>query len=262
MEIRATAVCACPVPNFDPDMPSFFEALDETGRAVGTLTIFSPAPDAGEITAFVQPGHRRQGVFRALLSASAEALGRSGYGRVLLVCSGDGAEGQAVAAHWGLALDHAEYFMVWKGPLPDAAPLELGPAAEADVPALVELTMDAFQDDRDQALQFVQTGLPLCRVARRDGQIVAAANVQEGEVLSIYGVAVPAALRGQGLGKALMAALLQSLSAGHPDRQITLEVDSLNARALALYQSCGFVTARREDYYAASLAEIRARCAR
>ena len=249
MEIRATTVLSCPVPNYAPDMPSFLEALDGDGRVAGTLTIFAPTPDTGELTAFVQPKYRRQGVFTALLARAEAVLRRNGYTRALLVCSGDSADGQAVAAHWGLALEHAESFMVWKGPLPDCAPLELRPATEADVPALVELYTVAFHDGRDQALRFVRNGLDLYRVASRDGRLLGAANVQDGDVLGIYGVAVPPALQGQGYGKALMTALLRELSASWPDKRITLEVDSGNSRALGLYESCGFVTARREDYF-------------
>lgn len=253
MEIRATCVLSRPVSNDIPDMPSFFEALDARGCAVGTLTVFAPTPDVGEITAFVQPTHRRQGVFRALLSAAKSALARGGYQRILFVCSGDSAEGQAVAAHWGLGLDHAEYFMVWKGPLPECPPLELRPAVRADLPALVELYTGAFHDSRDQALHFVENSLADYRVALRDGRLAGAASVQDGESLSIYGVAVPSALQGRGVGKSLMAALLRSLLAGRPGKQITLEVDSTNGRALRLYRTCGFVTARREDYFQQSL---------
>lgn len=254
MEIRATTLLSSPVPNDALDMPSFFEGLDESGRVIGTLTIFAPTPDTGEITAFVPPDCRRQGVFTALLAEAEAVLRRHGYTRILFVCSGDSADGQAVAAHWALPLDHAEFFMVWNGSLPDCPPLDLRPATKAHISDLASLYMDTFHDSRDQALRFVETNLDLYRIAYRDGQLVGAANVQEGEVLGIYGVAIPSALQGQGFGKALMAALLRALPAQAPGKQITLEVDSTNHRAFRLYQSCGFIPVRREDYFLRLLA--------
>jgi ribosomal-protein-alanine N-acetyltransferase len=78
------------------------------------------------------------------------------------------------------------------------------------------------------------------------GFVLARLAAGEGEILT---VAVARTHRGQGLGHALMDAVLRKLH-GERAEELFLEVDETNAPAIALYKRLGFnEVARRPGYY-------------
>lgn len=240
--------------NFFPKMPTLFQALDGAAP-VGSLTVFAPTARTAELTAAVIPSKRHQGVFRALLNTATRNLKGLGYQELLFVCSSDNAEAQAVAAHWGLSLEHSEYLMDWSGDIPACPRALLSHAVrEEDISALSILCADAFGETPEESEHLFRQDLSTGRFFPLEKGLSACASCREGEGgLSIYGVVVPPSLRGQGWGKALMAALLKEISETFPGRPVVLEVSSTNLPALALYRSCGFTVRRRTDYYSQSL---------
>lgn len=87
-------------------------------------------------------------------------------------------------------------------------------------------------------------------VVESGGEIAAYAVVQEVlDEASLLNIAVDAPWQGQGLGRALLTFLL-ARAREHGMRQMFLEVRESNARAIALYESCGFkLVGRRKAYY-------------
>ena len=78
------------------------------------------------------------------------------------------------------------------------------------------------------------------------GFALARIAADEAEILTI---AVHAAFRNRGIGRALMADILARLSAAHA-RSLFLEVESANGPAIALYTRLGFrEVGRRSGYY-------------
>ena len=114
MDIRAVTTLS---PGGPTGLPGGFQAW-EGGRLVGSLTLTAPLGHTAEVSAFVPTEHRRKGIFSALLAEAEAACRAQGTARLLFVCGGESADGQAVAAHWGLALDHSEYVLVCKEPRP------------------------------------------------------------------------------------------------------------------------------------------------
>ncbi|QSI77765.1 GNAT family N-acetyltransferase [Niveibacterium microcysteis] len=83
-------------------------------------------------------------------------------------------------------------------------------------------------------------------VAEVDGQIVGCAGLhREIEVRRAHaaqlGITVDLAWQGQGIGRALMTALLDTADNWLGLLRIELQVFADNARAIKLYESCGFV---------------------
>lgn len=244
--------------NVYPDMPSYFQAW-EGGALLGSLSVFTPLPHEAELGAFVQPPHRRRGIFTALVREAAGLLAARGFSSLLFPCDWKSEAGAAVARRWGMELDHSEYLMFHQGPRP-APPqgLTMREAAEGDLDLLTGLYVSAFGDDPadSEAMERKSIRDPglLSAVFFHEDAFVGAAHVNlQAETLSIYGVAVCPQLQGRGWGRALLAALLAALP---QDRKVSLEVDSGNARALGLYQTSGFVTSHRDDYYRLPLAKI------
>jgi ribosomal protein S18 acetylase RimI-like enzyme len=70
----------------------------------------------------------------------------------------------------------------------------------------------------------------------------------------IYNFGIAPEYRRRGFGRQLLARTTQDLQAmGH--RRITLEVETRNEHALALYRSCGFQESSKYDYYALDITE-------
>ena len=249
MEIRAVTALR---PGEGAGLPSGFQAW-EGGRLVGTLTLAVPPGRAAEVSGFVAEEYRRQGVFTALWREAEAACRGAGVSRFLFVCRGESADGQGVAAHWGLTLDHSESVLVLPGPRPEGAEdpglRRLGPAGLERVTAL---TMAAFGDTPAEARRMAETTFSdparqCWGLWEREDLTAAACVGPAGEGLSLYGGAVDPARQGQGLGRRLMAALLAVLPR---DKTLVVEVDGGNRPARALYEGFGFRERRRQDYFA------------
>ena len=252
MNIRAVTTLA---PGRSAGLPSGFQAW-EGGRLVGSLTLFAPLGHTAQVSAFVPTEHRRKGIFSALLAEAEAACRDYGAKRLLFVCGGESGDGQGVAAHWGLALDHSEYVLVCKGPRPEGRKdPALRPAGPQDLEWVAALTEAAFGDTlaetRSMAEHTLSDPARQCWGLWEEGRLIAAAGVgPAAEGLSIYSVAVDPVWQGQGLGRRLMAGLLAVLPR---DRALVVEVDSGNLPARALYAAFGFKETRRQDYFVRGL---------
>lgn len=252
MNIRAVTTLA---PGRSAGLPGGFQAW-EGGRLVGSLTLTAPLGHTAEVSAFVPTEHRRKGIFSALLSETEAACRDYGAKRLLFVCGGESADGQAVAARWGLALDHSELVLVCRGPRPEgrkAPALRL--AGLRDLEQVAALTEAAFggtpAEARSMAEHTLSDPARQCWGLWEGAHLIAVAGVgPAAEGLSIYSVAVDPARQGQGLGRRLMAGLLAILPR---DRALVVEVDSGNLPARALYAAFGFRETRRQDYFARGL---------
>lgn len=252
MDIRAVTTLAS---GRSAGLPGGFQAW-EGGRLVGSLTLFAPPGHTAEVSAFVPTEHRRKGIFSALLAEAETACRARGAERLLFVCGGESADGQAVAAHWELDLDHSEYVLVCRGPRPegrkDPALQLAGPRDLERVDALTEAAFgDTPAEARSRAEHTRSDPAPQCWGLREGERLLAVAGVgPAAEGLSIYSVAVDPDRQGQGLGRRLMAGLLAVLPR---DRALVVEVDSRNRPARALYAAFGFKETRRQDYFARGL---------
>lgn len=252
MDIRAVTTLG---PGEGNGLPGGFQAW-EGGRLVGALTLFAPLGHTAEVSAFVSTEHRRRGIFSALLSEAEASCRAQGAERLLFVCGGESGDGQAVAAHWGLALDHSEFVLVCRGTRPEGTKdPALRLAGPRDLERVAALTEAAFGDTPAEALSMAETTLSdpdrQCWGLWEGERLLAAAGVgPAAEGLSIYSVAVDPARQGQGLGRRLMAGLLAVLPR---DRVLVVEVDGGNRPARELYKAFGLRETRRQDYFARGL---------
>jgi ribosomal-protein-alanine N-acetyltransferase len=128
------------------------------------------------------------------------------------------------------------------------------PARDADARALAALHADAHGEPWSEAdfrrlagasaaVVLMASGGPLAQPA---GFVLAFAAADEAEILML---AVRAAMRRRGIGRALIEALEQEL-AGRGIARLHLEVAAGNGAAIALYRRLGFkATGSRRGYY-------------
>ncbi len=131
----------------------------------------------------------------------------------------------------------------------------LSAADGVDIVSAVELahaTVDLLKIESDAVAQIVQRAktYPLPHagaIIRRDDEVVACGLLKlEGDHAGLFAVNTASALRGQGLGRAIVSALLNEASR-RGARTAYLQVTADNVAALALYRHFGFSTAY--DYW-------------
>ncbi|MGN6674000.1 MAG: GNAT family N-acetyltransferase [Thermomicrobiales bacterium] len=227
--------------------------------AADTLAGLASLEDLGgiEVGCLVHPAQRRRGIGRALVAATRDELRARGLTRCLLVANGASASAAPFCAAVGAACCMAEYRLdldETRVPPPRewSPPLDLRPATFDDVPDIARMSSAAFADAgearHEQVLGRFRPGSQYI-IARRGAEAIGVIRVVD-DVDAVYlaSFAVAPAHQGQGYGRQILARTVAQLL-DQPARPIALEVATDNQRALALYESCGFVVTTRFDYY-------------
>lgn len=137
------------------------------------------------------------------------------------------------------------------------------PAGAADLSYLMRLEEESFPPERRESRRSIRHSLRSTHqevwiAGEPDGEPAGAINLRfRGGSCRIYSIAVDPVKRGRGLGRILLEkALEQARRRGC--RKLTLEVDPLDAKALGLYRSMGFLPgALCPDFYGAGLPALR-----
>lgn len=213
----------------------------EGNTALGVLNVYADSPDLAELTVLVAPQYRRRGICTALLAAAKEELARYGYRQVRFKTDEAFALAAEMLRRKGFAPDGREYLMVAQ---PGAAAPQSGVtvrlAREADVEVLAALQAEAFGEGLETARRYVRETLTGSRqalyAAEEAGQVVGCTSVDlAGRYAYLYGVCVAAAMRGRGIGKAMLRGVLALQT-----RRAALHVEAENTAALRLYEGAGF----------------------
>jgi RimJ/RimL family protein N-acetyltransferase len=152
--------------------------------------------------------------------------------------------------------------------LPSGAVVRLRAATEADAAALVALmaaetaervygVMERDELNRDEAKErqriqrYTEDATSLLLVAEADGAVVGSLDFSTPPLRRMrhsgrLGLSVAPAWRERGIGRALLATLLEWARAHPTIEKVTLGVLATNARAIHLYQALGFVEEGRQ----------------
>ena len=179
-----------------------------------------------EVTGMVHPAFRNQGVFTKLYQLVRAEFMQRAQATILLLCHQNASTGLKYIAKLNATLDHAEYDMY------------LNPA-EFSGSESVRLTMEKSPLGAEN--------LYVGKIGEQEiGQVRIEVQAESGD---IYGLEVIPEFRGQGYGRELLNWAIKTLiNLGVP--QVYLQVDTVNANALHLYESTGFVAADVMAYYA------------
>ncbi|MBN2858788.1 MAG: GNAT family N-acetyltransferase [Sphaerochaetaceae bacterium] len=244
--------------------PNYF-LLFEQDDPVAAVYLFTPGTAEAEIYAFTLPAFRRKGYITRLLQSVQGELKRRGTPSILYVCDSRSSSGNAFLESRGLSIEFSEYLMLWRPPL---IPLQetdvrLRACCERDTGKLAILQSSAFYDDIARAEQIVESFISSARrdvyaVVTPDDTVVGMIGryLEEGRVY-IHGFTMAEAVRGRGWGRQALTRMVELCYTEDPSRPIVLEVETRNAGALALYESCGFHLRSRFDYYRQGLKWIK-----
>lgn len=217
-----------------------------------------------EITGMVHPGFRRQGVFSRLHQLVVAQCRQRQAERILLLC-----DRASVAGVGFLKKIQAEYrFSEYEMHLtrPEEAPRAGGPkirlrkAGGADALEIArqnriyfDLWPDLAPDDTSEGQILPeaeeQRGVTIY-LAEEGAAVIGKVHLQLLNGLGgIYGLGVLPECRGRGFGREILRQAITAVKEAGA-RDIMLQVEASNARALSLYRSCGFQETSVMDYYA------------
>ncbi|MGG3498509.1 GNAT family N-acetyltransferase, partial [Peribacillus simplex] len=147
----------------------------------------------------------------------------------------------------------SEFQMKWSGTeLDDYEDAVVRPSRREDEETEIQLDIQCFQFTEKEARDYYQRILHedtlKTMMIEKDGCPVGKIRVdQSGREAWIYGFSILPEYQGKGLGrKVLKKVVAEQCQLGY---DIFLEVEATNEHALRLYESCGFKTIQRQDYY-------------
>ena len=211
-----------------------------------------------ELCGMVAPDWRRRRLGMRLFEA-ARASFRSGGGEQLFaICEDASAAGRAFMGALAAQRAFSEHRMELRGPIPpqdDGALtiLQLSPADEGAIITTARITAAGFGRPLEPTLRHIRSDLtqPAERLylALASGEPVGAFKLYtEDSSVGVYGFAVDPARQRQGWGRRMLARAC-ALAHEQGAARVTLEVETTNDRAIALYTTSGFAIVTTYGYY-------------
>lgn len=247
--------------SFYPEMHHFYLAEDDSGIA-GFLMVYADEPDGAEISACVLPTRRRQGIFSTLFEYAQQELKRFHYSKIFLKTEKAFPARKEFLSRYPAVYSHSEYLMVCDDsadcrPCAPGGDFSLRPAEKEDLEALAAIQAAAFDNPPDVAGTYVRETFygektSLYAAFLRDTPVGCVSVDQSGPFQYLFGLCIAPAFQHQGLGRKMLAGLLELLRRDN-SREIALGVDRDNLAALPLYQSCGFSQRSETQYYVMNL---------
>ena len=233
--------------NVDPEMPAFFLA-EMDGRTIGFLSVYADEPGQAEVSLYVLPAYRRQGVANKLLAAFSKVADKYELTEIEYVAEQAFLNEQSdFARRFDYQEGEAE---IWLAQPAQAFPLEEREGIEV-LQGSLELAEEiatfqsqVFETPLNVALKYareaVSSAFSLLYILKKDHRVVASVSVDTDFGTNyFFGLAVDQDFQGQGLGSYLLLASMQDLNKLN-GQEFQIVVEKQNTRALKLYKKLGF----------------------
>ncbi|WP_057912188.1 GNAT family N-acetyltransferase [Peribacillus muralis] len=206
-----------------------------------------------EMCGMVHPDFRRQGIFTKLAQEAIESARKRKDKLLILNSPAQSSSGKHFLSQLPCKLAFSEFQMKWsETPLVDYEDVVVRPSQREDEETEVQLDIHCFQFTEKEAREYYQRILYentlKTMMIEKDGRAVGKIRVDHsGGEAWIYGFSIFPEFQGKGIGKKVLKKVVTEQSQHGYD--IFLEVEATNEHALRLYESCGFKTIERQDYY-------------
>ena len=233
--------------NAEPEMPAFF-LVEMDGQTICFLSVYADEPGQAEVSPYVLPSYRRQGVANLLLAAFAKVADKYELTEIEYVAELVFLNGHPdFARRFDYQEDEAEIWLAQSAqtfPLEEREEIEvlLGSLDLAEEIAVFQ--SQVFETPLDVALKYareaVSSGSSMLYILKKDGRVVASVSVDtDFSTNYFFGLAVDQDFQGQGLGSYLLLASMQDLNVRN-GQDFQIVVEKQNTRALKLYKKLGF----------------------
>jgi len=228
----------------------------QDGRIVGFLGLYSFGSAEVEVSGLIHPDYRRRGLFKNLFDHALKACENRKFARMLLICPGNSASGQAFVKQTGATYSFSEYYMERHNqgiPVIHEARTRLRTATIDDAEILHTLNQSGFSMSYEDSVEWVTGSLndkdDINLIAELDGVPIGKLGVmRQPNQIFIFGFCVAPEYQGKGHGRNI---LKQTITYGIEElgqSNSALEVSVSNEGALGLYLSCGYQTVSSYDY--------------
>lgn len=234
-------------------------------QLIGCLSVFYFYAHACEISLFIHPKYRRQGISRQLLDAILPELQQRGYVRVIFSCAQS-------HSPWlkslGLQKEESEYNMLHNADIPlppQSNNLEVSSATNKDIPSLFAIDKVCFTEHNSRSLaqfaQWLQRHDYQIIIATYQQQIIGKAHVRilTPQQVILSDIAILPAFQKRGFGSELLNKTLHHIYTNLPLKQpkIVLNVATHNtSNALNIYLHHGFKITSQCDYWSIHLVNL------
>lgn len=233
--------------NAVPEMPAFF--LAEMGnRTIGFLSVYSDEPGQAEVSLYVLPDYRRQGVAKQLLTAFRKVADKYALTEIEYVAELAFLNGHPdFARRFDYQNDESEIWLAKSAqtfPLEEKEGIEVLQGSLDLAEEIADFQSQVFETPLDVALKYareaVSSASSLLYILKKDGRVVASVSVDTDFGTNyFFGLAVDQDFQGQGLGSYLLLASMQDLNERN-EQEFQIVVEKQNSRALKLYKKLGF----------------------
>ena len=233
--------------NADPEMPAFFLA-EMDGQTIGFLSVYADEPSQAEVSLYVLPAYRRQGVANQLLIAFSKVADKYDLTEIEYVAEQAFLNEQSdFARRFDYQEDEAEIWLaqpVQTFPLEKREGIEVLQGSLDLAEEIAVFQSQVFETPLDVALKYAREAVSrassLLYILKKDGRVVASVSVDTDFGTNyFFGLAVDQDFQGQGLGSYLLLASMQDLNKLN-GQEFQIVVEKQNTRALKLYKKLGF----------------------
>lgn len=227
----------------------------EDNRLVGVLVLDSFGSEDKELNGAVHPEHRRKGIFTALVNAAKADVPERGIHQLTFVCERFSQSGQAFIQAIGAKYDFSEHSMIlrdFKEHEPYKERITLRPTFVEDAPLLAHITATSFGESERRTEEHLEKDIlhPRRRyfLASWGNVPVGCFNLWMGNTIGIYAFCVLPMYRRHGFARQMLEQIIHQ-TRRETTQDITLEVDTTNTAAIALYHAVGFEEVTTVGYY-------------
>lgn len=233
--------------NADPEMPAFFLA-EMDGQTIGFLSVYADEPSQAEVSLYVLPAYRRQGVANQLLVAFRKVADKYALTEIEYVAELAFLNGHPdFARRFDYQNDESEIWLAKSAqtfPLEEKEGIEVLQGSLDLAEEIADFQSQVFETPLDVALKYareaVSSASSLLYILKKDGRVVASVSVDTDFGTNyFFGLAVDQDFQGQGLGSYLLLASMQDLNERN-GQEFQIVVEKQNSRALKLYKKLGF----------------------
>ena len=233
--------------NAVPEMPAFFLA-EMDGRTIGFLSVYADEPGQAEVSLYVLPAYRRQGVANKLLAAFSKVADKYELTEIEYVAEQAFLNEQSdFARRFDYQEGEAEIWLAQPAqtfPLEEREGIEVLQGSLDLAEEIATFQSQVFETPLNVALKYareaVSSAFSLLYILKKDHRVVASVSVDTDFGTNyFFGLAVDQDFQGQGLGSYLLLASMQDLNKLN-GQEFQIVVEKQNTRALKLYKKLGF----------------------